>query len=97
MDEFPPPKYIDDVTCPDLWVETSQTLQGPPGTIRIEFCVNRLTHLSPVHIDRITPVARLVMPIDLAQMLKDQLTAALSDLEQKVALANTPPASPTKN
>lgn len=97
MSEFPPPKYIDDVTCHEKWSEAAQVLQGPIGSIKIEFWVFRWTHEVPVHCDRIGPVARVAMTVAAATDLRDKLTAALSDLHQKAELAQAAPASPTKN
>lgn len=97
MADFPPPKYIDDVTCHEKWTELTQVLYGPPGTIRIEFCVVRHTQDIPVHVDRISPVARIAMTAGQAQFLRDQLSERLAGLQQQAALAQAPPASPTKN
>lgn len=97
MTDFPPPKYIDDVTLRDTWAETTQVLNGPPGSIKIEFCVYRWTPDVPVHCDRITPVARIAMPAGLAEVLRDQITASLEGLKQQTALAQAPPASQAKN
>lgn len=97
MSEFPPPQYIDDLTCRDIWTETSQVLLGPPGSIKIEFCVCRWTHEVPVHCNRVTPVARIAMTAAQAQFLRDQITESLANLQQQTALAQAPLASPMKN
>ncbi|MDB6103484.1 MAG: hypothetical protein JWO52_3483, partial [Gammaproteobacteria bacterium] len=87
MSEFPPPKYVEDITCRETWTETSQVLIGPPGTVKIELCVYRWTPEVPVHIDRIVPVVRVTMTTGLAQMLRDQLTAALENIQKQADLA----------
>lgn len=94
--EFPPPKYIDDITCREAWVETTQVLNGPPGSVKIEFCVYRWTVDAPVHCDRITPVTRIAMPFGLARILRDRLTA-LIDSHENQDLAQAPAASLMKN
>lgn len=95
--ELATPKYIDDLTCRELWVETAQVLNGPPGTVRIELCVYRWTPDVPVHVDRVVPAARIAMHVGLAQLLRDQLTALLEAAERDRQLALAPAASPTKN
>lgn len=98
MDEFPPPKYIDDVTCHEKWSETTQVLLGPPpATVKIEFCVYRWTSQVPVHIDRVSPVARTTMTAEAARGLRDQLSSALTALEQQSQLVQMPLPTPTKN
>lgn len=99
MTDFPPPKFIDDVTLRDTWVETVQVLHGPPGSasIKIEFCVYRWTTEPPIHCDRITPVARVAMSAGLAEVLRDHLTSTLEAAKQAAALQQAPPASQLKN
>jgi hypothetical protein len=97
MQEFPPPKYIDDVTCHERWCETTQVLFGPPGTAKVEFCVYRWTPDVPVHIDRVSPVARVTMTLASAKTLQDQLAALLTAVAQQEQLAQAPPASAAKN
>lgn len=91
------PKYIDDLTVRETYAETVQVLVQSSGAITIEFCVNRWTHEVPVHIDRITPVARLVMAPGLASALRDQLAARLQAAAEQAQLAATPAASNLKN
>jgi hypothetical protein len=97
MTDFPPPKYVDDVSCHERWTELVQVLFGPPGTIRIEFCVARYTAEPPVHADRVSPVARIAMTVGQAQFLRDQITERLANLQQQAALAQAPPTSEMKN
>jgi len=97
MSEFPPPKYIDDVTCREFWGEASQVLLGPPGTVRIEICVYRWTPEVPVHIDRVVPVARVAIPMSLAQLLRDQLNSTIEHAQSNEALSQAPAASSLKN
>lgn len=97
MTEFPAPKYIEDITCRSIWSELVQVLNGPPGTIKIEFCEARWTAEVPVHNDRIVPVARVAMTVGLAQILHERLTSVLENLKQQNELIQAPAASPTKN
>jgi hypothetical protein len=92
-----PPPYVDDVTVRDLYVETVQVIALPQGAVRLEFCVNHYTPQAPIHIDRITPVARIAMHPALAMMLRDHLTQNLQAAADQAALAQAPVASPAKN
>lgn len=89
------PEYVDDVTCRDVWCETTQVVFGP--AIRIEFCVQRWTYDAPVRLNRVTPVARVAMTPSQAKHLIGQLTEALEHIQQVAALAQAPPASESKN
>lgn len=91
------PKYIDDLTCREVWCETSQTLHGPSGSIKLEFCTNHWAVYPPIVVDRVTPVARLVMTAEQAAVLRDQLTAVLEGARQQAELAAAPPASNLTN
>jgi hypothetical protein len=90
------PKYIDDLTCREVYAETTQTLLGAPGVLRVELCVNRWTQEPPVRSDRIVPVARFAISASLAMVLRDQLSHCLEAIEQQTQLAQIPAASPTK-
>lgn len=96
-EEFPPPTYIDDVTCHEKWSETTQVLFGPPGTAKIEFCVYRWTTQVPVHIDRVSPVARVTLPLGMAKTLHEQLGGLLAAVDQQTQLAQATPPSSAKN
>lgn len=96
-EKIEPPPYIDDLTVREVWAETSQTLNGPPGTIKLEFCTYHWSVYPPIVIDRVTPVSRIALTIQLARSLRDQLTAAIDGLEKQAQLAAAPAASQTKN
>jgi hypothetical protein len=96
-DENVKPAYIDDPTVREAYAETVQVLTLATGAVRIELCVNRWSHDTPVHITHVTPVCRVAMTLGLATALRDQLTARIAALQDQSALAQAPAASPTKN
>lgn len=97
-DQLPMPAYIDDLTVREVYAETAQTLfGGPPGMLRLEFCVTRWTQQPPIHADRTIPVARVALGMELAKVLRDQLSSCIELAEKRAQLVHTPAATPTKN
>ncbi len=96
-DEVVNPPYIDDLTIREVYAETTQTLFGAPGVLRIELCVNRWSQTPPVQRDRMVPVARFALGVETAKVLRDQLTYCLDLAAKQAHLVQTPAASPTKN
>jgi hypothetical protein len=94
-DQATPAPYIDDLTCSEVYVETTQTLFGAPGMLRVELGLNRWTQHAPVTVRCTVPVARAALPLGVAKTLRDQLTRCLEALEQQAQLAQAPAASPT--
>lgn len=97
MSEFPPPKYIDDLTCREIYAELVQVLIDTNGLARIELCVYRWSTTIPIHKERIVPVGRVALHMGLAIALRDQLTQTLEAANRMAQLAQAPPASPIKN
>lgn len=91
------PRYIDDITCREIWGETVQVVRDVSGCIKIEFCTYRWPQVPAPAPDRVVPTARVAIAPGLAAVLRDQLTAALEGLKQQAELAAAPAASQAKN
>lgn len=96
-EEFPSPKYIDDVTCREIYPELVQVIFDTNGLVRIELCVHRWTTQPPIYPDRMTPVGRVALHMGLALALRDQLSRLIEAAGQATQLAQAPAASQTKN
>lgn len=88
--------YRDDPSCRDAYAEVIQVIYRSPGVVRIEFSVTRWTHEDPVQVDCISPVARVVVPLDGAKLLLKQLENAIETLEKGLASAPFHPAAVTR-
>lgn len=91
------PTYVDDITVRELWAEAIQTIKGPPGTLKLEFRTFHWAASTPNGTDRVTPVARIALPISLARVLRDQLTKRLEAIDQRAQLVAARAASEAKN
>lgn len=76
------PKYIEDLSCREIWGEIVQTLHGPTGSIKLEFSVARWTQDPPVRVDRIVPTSRVVISVGTARVLRDMLTERLEQIDK---------------
>lgn len=88
--------YIDDLTCTEVYAETTQVLFSAPGVVRIELGVNRWRDKAPVTVRAIVPVARFALQMHMARGLRDQLTNLIERFDQDAATAQALPASATK-
>lgn len=91
------PPYIDDLTVRETYGELVQTTFGEGGTLRIELCVIRWTAEGELRKRNIVPVARLVIPYGLAQVLRNQINERLELVEKQTQLAQAHPPSQSKN
>jgi hypothetical protein len=91
------PPYVDDDQCREAYIETVQAFFDTAGAARLEFCVYRWSQDMPIRPLKTVPVARVVMPINLARLLRDQLASMLEAADQLGKLASAPTATNTKN
>ena len=91
-----PPPYVDDPSCHETFAETVQTaVDQLAGIVRIEFGVNRFSQGPNATVNRISPVARIVLARGGLLALVGQLNDAVSQL----GLSNTgqtPQAAPIR-
>lgn len=97
MPDFPPPKYVDDVTCREIYPELVQVFFDTNGLVRIELCVHRYSTQVPIHIDRIAPVGRIALHLGMAIALRNSLTQAIEAASRPAPAHADSPAGPTKN
>lgn len=85
--------YRDDPTCAEIFVDGSQLYTDESGMMRAEFCLHRLDSSSPPENPVVyrVPVCRLIMPMHVAAMLRDQLLEMVHKGRFPPGSTNPPP------
>jgi hypothetical protein len=89
--------YIDDLSVREVYADRVQTLFGEAGMLRIELCATRWSQVTPIRVDRQSPVARVAISLGLASVLRDQLSRCIELAEKQQQLVQAPAGSPRMN
>lgn len=95
--EKPKPKFVDRPDLPETFADSIHMIWFDMQTMRIDFCVTRNDEPKPpvMPVPKQYPTCRLVLSLDGAMALHNQLSQLVGALKQQGVVHSVPNAAPT--